>query len=124
MDDAHQIVLVGLEHAGVTLPTCSAGAHDLGQAELVAICSQAVSLIQGGVAGQKPLPTLLPVAMAEKFRVCTDLAGAIKELGYPADLSFHQASTRSLTFPTAIARAHFSTEVGCCLMLFERAAMP
>lgn len=94
MDDAQQIVLVALQQAGIAVPDAAkAGNELLSSSSLVSICSQAVNSLlpnrqNGG--SDRVLPTSLPSGTAERFRICTDLAGAVKLLGYRADLSFHQ----------------------------------
>lgn len=89
MDDAQQIVLVALQQAGIQVPGDAKGSQELGSSGLVSICAQGVALLRG----VPPIPvTSLPAGTAERFRVCTDLAGAIKLLGYQGDLSFHQVS--------------------------------
>ncbi|KAG0585016.1 hypothetical protein KC19_3G250900 [Ceratodon purpureus] len=87
MDDAQQIVLVALQQAGIQVPDSARAATELNSTALVAICAQAVNSLN---AGAPALPTVLPSGTAERFRVCTDLAGAVKVLGYRGDLSFHQ----------------------------------
>ncbi|KAH9317197.1 hypothetical protein KI387_018966, partial [Taxus chinensis] len=86
MDEAHQILLNGLEQAGVVMPTGVSTIEDVGSGSLVSICSQVLHLINEG----SSFSTSLPVSMADRFRLCTDLASAIKQLGYRPDLSFHQ----------------------------------
>lgn len=86
MDEAHQILLNGLEQAGVVMPTGVSIIQDVGSGSLVPICSQVLRLVNEG----SSFSTSLPVSMAEQFRLCTDLANAIKQLGYRGDLSFHQ----------------------------------
>lgn len=88
MDDAQQIVLVALQQAGIEVPEgAKAGNEVISSSALVTICAQAVNILlrNGG-----SIPTKLPAGTAERFRVCTDLAGAVKLLGYRGDLSFHQ----------------------------------
>jgi len=86
MDEAHQILVNGLEQAGVVMPTGVSTIQDVGSGSLVSICSQVLRLVNEG----SSFSTSLPVSMAEQFRLCTDLANAIKQLGYRGDLSFHQ----------------------------------
>lgn len=86
MDDAQQIVVVALQQAGIQVPEGARAGNELNSTALVAICAQAVNSLHGAPA----LPTTLPAGTAERFRVCTDLAGAVKLLGYRGDLSFHQ----------------------------------
>lgn len=88
MEDAHQIVLQALEQAGVELPSGVDSVQDLPSSSLISIASKALTLILGP--SSPPLPTSLPQSMADRFRICNDLAAAIKQLGYRGDLSFHQ----------------------------------
>jgi hypothetical protein len=98
MDDAQQIVLVALEQAGVEVPAevKNSNGQELGSKALVSICSQAVALLLSrGVSSSSSSSAVaavfeVPQGTAERFRFCTDLAAAIKQLGYQADLSFHQ----------------------------------
>jgi hypothetical protein len=89
MDDAQQIVLVALEQAGVRVPEGARAGGELNSSALVAICAQAVNALLR-LGSDAAVPTSLPAGTAERFRVCTDLAGAVKLLGYRGDLSFHQ----------------------------------
>ncbi|XP_057826467.2 uncharacterized protein LOC131038148 isoform X1 [Cryptomeria japonica] len=86
MDEAHQILLNGLEQAGVVMPTGVSSIEDVASGSLVSICSQTLHLINE----TSSFPTSMAVSMADRFRLCADLATAIKELGYRGDLSFHQ----------------------------------
>lgn len=91
MDDAQQIVLVALQQAGIEVPDGAKAGNELNSSALVSICGQAVnSLLRSSRDGGATVPTSLPVGRAERFRVCTDLAGAVKLLGFRGDLSFHQ----------------------------------
>lgn len=92
MDEAHQILVNGLEQAGVVMPTGVSTIQDVGSGSLVSICSQVLRLVNEG----SSFSTSLPVSMAEQFRLCTNLANAIKQLGYRGDLSFHQGMCQSL----------------------------
>lgn len=94
MDDAQQIVLVALQQAGIVVPDGAKAGNELNSSALVSICGQALNSLSrfnaDGANGSAPVPTSLPTGTAERFRVCTDLAGAVKLLGYRGDLSFHQ----------------------------------
>ncbi len=102
MDDAQQIVLVALEQAGVEVPAevKNSNGQELGSKALVSICSQAVALLLSrGVSSSSAVAAVfeVPQGTAERFRFCTDLAAAIKQLGYQADLSFHQVPFHALS---------------------------
>jgi hypothetical protein len=112
MDDAQQIVLVALEQAGVEVPAevKSSNGQELGSKALVSICSQAVALLLSrGVSSSSSSSSAVaavfevPQGTAERFRFCTDLAAAIKQLGYQADLSFHQVPFHALSLSLCVS---------------------
>ncbi|XP_058114856.1 uncharacterized protein LOC131257925 [Magnolia sinica] len=86
MEEAHEILLNSLEGSGISLPTGVSSIQDLTPGALVSICAQSLRLIDGS----SSFPTSLPISMAERFKICTDIASAVKGLGYRGDLSFHQ----------------------------------
>ncbi len=109
MDDAQQIVLVALEQAGVEVPAevKNSNGQELGSKALVSICSQAVALLLSrGVSSSSSSAVAavfeVPQGTAERFRFCTDLAAAIKQLGYQADLSFHQVPFHALSLSLSL----------------------
>ena len=89
MDDADAILLLGLRDAlgGAVLPDGVSSAKEVDADLLVAVCSACLRAI---APEQPPPPERLPPDMAGRFRVGTDLAGRIKQLGYRGDLGFHQ----------------------------------
>ena len=90
MDDADAILLVGLRDAlggASVLPDGVSSAREVDADLLVAVCSACLRAI---APEQPPPPERLPPDMAGRFRVGTDLAGRIKQLGYRGDLGFHQ----------------------------------
>jgi hypothetical protein len=90
MDDADAILLVGLRDAlggASVLPDGVSSAKEVDADLLVAVCSACLRAI---APEQPPPPERLPPDMAGRFRVGTDLAGRIKQLGYRGDLGFHQ----------------------------------
>jgi hypothetical protein len=111
MDDAQQIVLVALEQAGVEVPAevKNSNGQELGSRALVSICSQAVALLLSrGVPSSSSSSAVaavfeVPQGTAERFRFCTDLAAAIKHLGYQADLSFHQVPFHALSLCLSVS---------------------
>lgn len=87
MDEAQEILLRSLENEGVSLPNGVSSIQDLTPDSLVSICSQSLSRIDSSPSS---FPTSLPSSVAERFKICTEIAFAIKTLGYAGDLSFHQ----------------------------------
>lgn len=94
MEESREILLKSLENSGVCVLNDVSSVRDLTPATLVSICGQSLNLI-----GKTPsFPTSLPdSSVADKFKLCTDIASAIKSLGYLADLSFHQVRIVKLT---------------------------
>ncbi len=95
-------MLVALEQAGVEVPAevKNSNGQELGSKALVSICSQAVALLSSrGVSSSSAVAAVfeVPQGTAERFRFCTDLAAAIKQLGYQTDLSFHQVPFHALS---------------------------
>ncbi|XP_064983841.1 uncharacterized protein LOC135624299 isoform X4 [Musa acuminata AAA Group] len=92
MDEAEEILLSSLRSSGVSLPSglsaSSCSIKGLSPDALVSVCAQSLRLIRG--AASASLPTSIPDAAAERFKVCADVAAVIKSIGYKDDLSFHQ----------------------------------
>ncbi|KAL0914840.1 hypothetical protein M5K25_015225 [Dendrobium thyrsiflorum] len=88
MDEAHEILLSSLKSSGVSLPVGVSSIKDSSSAALVSICAQSLRLILDS--GPSSFPTSLPAATAERFKICAELAAAIKSLGYREELGFHQ----------------------------------
>ncbi|RRT79986.1 hypothetical protein BHE74_00033986 [Ensete ventricosum] len=92
MDEAEEILLSSLRSSGVSLPSglsaSSSSIKGLSPGALVSVCAQSLRLIRG--AGSASLPTSIPDAAAERFKVCADVAAVFKSIGYKDDLSFHQ----------------------------------
>ncbi|KAI0501760.1 hypothetical protein KFK09_016705 [Dendrobium nobile] len=87
MDEAHEILLSSLKSSGVSLPVGVSSIKDSSSAALVSICAQSLRLI---LDSGPSFPTSLPAATAERFKICAELAAAIKSLGYREELGFHQ----------------------------------
>ncbi|XP_077222646.1 coiled-coil protein [Tasmannia lanceolata] len=86
MDEAQEILLNSLESSGISLPNRVSSIQDLTPDVLISICSQSLRLIDDS----SSFPISLPDSMAERFKICTEIASSIKNLGYRGDLSFHQ----------------------------------
>ncbi|XP_008802661.1 coiled-coil domain-containing protein 22 homolog [Phoenix dactylifera] len=89
MDEAQEILLSSLSSSGVSLPAGVSSIKDLGPDALVSICSQSLRLLDDDESSPS-FSTSLPEPTAERFKICTDVASAVKSLGYRGDLSFHQ----------------------------------
>lgn len=100
MDEAEEILLSSLRSSGVSLPSglsaSSSSIKGLSPDALVSVCAQSLRLIRG--AASASLPTSIPDAAAERFKVCADVAAVIKSIGYKDDLSFHQVVAPPFSF--------------------------
>ncbi|KAG0468002.1 hypothetical protein HPP92_017330 [Vanilla planifolia] len=88
MDEVEEILLNSLKRSGVSLPVGVSSIKDFSPDALVSICSQSLCLILNCAASS--FPTSLPDSTAYRFKICSDVALAIKSLGYREELSFHQ----------------------------------
>ncbi|URE49458.1 hypothetical protein MUK42_08625 [Musa troglodytarum] len=92
MDEAEEILLSSLRSSGVSLPSglsaSSSSIKGLSPNALLSVCAQSLRLIRGTASAS--LPTSIPDAATERFKVCADVAAVIKSIGYKDDLSFHQ----------------------------------
>ncbi|KAG9448530.1 hypothetical protein H6P81_008495 [Aristolochia fimbriata] len=85
MEEAQEILLSALEASGVSLPSDVSSIEELSSDGLVSICAQSLHLIDKSFS----LSTDMPVLMADKVKTCTELATAVKSIGYRGDLNFH-----------------------------------
>ncbi|PKI56325.1 hypothetical protein CRG98_023344, partial [Punica granatum] len=86
MEEQPGTLLDSLKSFGVSIPNDATSMADLLFPEaLVSICAQCLNLIDDSLA----FPTL-PDSTAENFKVCTDIAGSIKGMGFAGDLSFYE----------------------------------
>ncbi|CAI9088176.1 OLC1v1022432C1 [Oldenlandia corymbosa var. corymbosa] len=87
MDDSHEILLNSLRNSGVPVPPSVAAIQDLTPASLFYVCSQSLCIIDSTLS----FPASLPEdSVADRFKLCTDLASAFKRLGFVGDISFHK----------------------------------
>lgn len=87
MEEAQAILLNSLQSSGISLPSNLSSLKDLTSESLVSICSQFLLLIDGSFPS---VPSSVPLSMADRFKICEDMASAIKTLGYGESLGFHQ----------------------------------
>ncbi|KAK2973370.1 hypothetical protein RJ640_004888 [Escallonia rubra] len=86
MEESQEILLNSLANAGVPIPPGVNSIPDLMPAAFVSICAQSLRLIDDS----SSFPTELPDSVAGRFKACTELASAVKNLGYIGDLSFQK----------------------------------
>uniref|UniRef100_A0A1D1Z6I0 Coiled-coil domain-containing protein 22 n=1 Tax=Anthurium amnicola TaxID=1678845 RepID=A0A1D1Z6I0_9ARAE len=87
MDEAQEILLSSLESSGVALPPGVSSARGLSPDALLSISAQCLRLIDPS---SPPLPASLPASAADRFKACTDVAAAVRSLGYRGQLTFRQ----------------------------------
>lgn len=89
MEESEEILLNSVANSGVPIPPGVSSVLDLTPATLFSICSHAIRLIDHS--HMPSFPTSLPeVSMADRVKICTELASAFKILGFMGDLSFHK----------------------------------
>ncbi|KAK3008706.1 LOW QUALITY PROTEIN: hypothetical protein RJ639_015255 [Escallonia herrerae] len=90
MEESQEILLNSLANAGVPIPPGVNSIPDLTPATFVSICAESLRLIDDS----SSFPTELPDSVAGRFKACTELASAVKNLGYIGDLSFQKLVPR------------------------------
>ncbi|KAI4307836.1 hypothetical protein L6164_030974 [Bauhinia variegata] len=87
MEESQEILLKSVESYGISIPPSVSSIAELTPNDLVSICAQCLNLLDDAAS----FPTSLPSdSVADRVRICTDIASAIKNLGYVGDISFHQ----------------------------------
>ncbi|KAL7217728.1 hypothetical protein ACSBR2_011043 [Camellia fascicularis] len=86
MDESLEIVEKSLANSGVSIPQGVSSIKDLTSDTLFSICAQSLRLIDPS----SSFPTSLPDSMADRFKICTDLASSVTNLGFIGDISFHK----------------------------------
>ncbi|KVI10385.1 Protein of unknown function DUF812 [Cynara cardunculus var. scolymus] len=86
MEESQEILLNSLANAGVPIPPEVLSVEDLAPETLVSICAHSLRIISNS----ESFPITLPDSMADRFKICTDLASSVKDLGYIGDMSFHK----------------------------------
>ena len=93
MAEPEEILLRSHQSSGIRLPSEVSSVGDLESAVLISICAQSLNLLDDTAS----FPTSLPdsSSVGDQVKVCTEMASAIKSLGYLADISFHQVEIHS-----------------------------
>ncbi|XP_057475079.1 LOW QUALITY PROTEIN: uncharacterized protein LOC130763142 [Actinidia eriantha] len=86
MEESQEILLESLKSLGIQIPQGVSSIKDLTPNTLVSICAQSILLIDPTMS----FPTSLPDSMANRFKICTDLASSVADLGFIGDMSFHK----------------------------------
>jgi hypothetical protein len=75
-----------LIESGVSIPGDFTSVSEFTPEALVSICAQLLNLIDPSASFSDELPDSLP----ERFRICTDIAHSVKNLGYINDMSYYK----------------------------------
>ena len=87
MEESQEILLKSMQGCGVLIPPSVSSVKDLTPTTLVSISAQCLNRIDE----KASFPTSLPTnSVADRVRICTDIASAVKNLGYVGDISFHK----------------------------------
>ncbi|KAJ0044867.1 hypothetical protein Pint_03774 [Pistacia integerrima] len=86
MEESEEILLSSLQTGGVSIPDNVLSIKDLTPSSLVSICGQSLNLLNE----TSSFCTSMPDSMGEKFKICTEISLAIKNLGYIGDISYYK----------------------------------
>jgi len=85
MEEVDKIILTQLRQIGTDIDESITGLEELSTEALVAGCATCINTINK----DDKLSTKLPKSMGVRFRVGTELANAVKELGYRAEIGYN-----------------------------------
>nr|XP_004244030.2 coiled-coil domain-containing protein 22 homolog isoform X2 [Solanum lycopersicum] len=88
MEESQDILLNSIASSGVTIPSGVSSVKDLTPPTLFAVSSQALYLIDRQ---NSSFPASLPEnSVADRSKLCSELASAFKSIGFVGDISFHK----------------------------------
>uniref|UniRef100_A0A3Q7HG42 CCDC22 N-terminal domain-containing protein n=1 Tax=Solanum lycopersicum TaxID=4081 RepID=A0A3Q7HG42_SOLLC len=94
MEESQDILLNSIASSGVTIPSGVSSVKDLTPPTLFAVSSQALYLIDRQ---NSSFPASLPEnSVADRSKLCSELASAFKSIGFVGDISFHKAVPLSI----------------------------
>ncbi|XP_010552355.1 PREDICTED: coiled-coil domain-containing protein 22 isoform X2 [Tarenaya hassleriana] len=86
MEESRDMLMKTLEKSGVSIPGDVSSIGEFSPDALVLICAQLLNLLDR----TSLFSTELPDSVADRFRICTDIALAVKNLGYIGDISYYK----------------------------------
>ncbi|KAL2925545.1 Coiled-coil domain-containing protein 22-like protein [Bienertia sinuspersici] len=89
MEESEEILMSSLKNLGINIPSKITSIKDLDSSSFFSVSSQSLNLLFCNT-NTSSFPTLLPDAMAEKVKSCTDMASLFQNLGYASEISFQQ----------------------------------
>jgi len=130
-EEANEIALLALRQVGCDLPEGCGGVESFSTDILVRTTSHCLH-VTGNSEMSEYGKAALPPDMSTKFRICTELAEAVKKLGYREELGFHQflypaeKSSRELIafLLDRLPQAVRGDQVTVCMLRIHRSAIP
>ncbi|CAH2033426.1 unnamed protein product, partial [Thlaspi arvense] len=86
MEESRDLLMSTLMESGVLIPGDFSSVGEFSSEALVSICAQLLNLIDPSASFCDELPDSLP----ERFKICTDIALSVKNLGYVGDMSYYK----------------------------------
>lgn len=90
MEESQEILLNSLQKSGVSIPPDVSSIPNLTPPLLFSICAQALNRIHPQT--KIPYSTSLPDSVADQFKMCSEIASDVKDLGFIGDMNFHKVS--------------------------------
>lgn len=88
MEESQEILLNSLQKSGVSIPPDVSSIPNLTPPLLFSICAQALNRIHPQT--KIPYSTSLPDSVADQFKMCSEIASDVKDLGFIGDMNFHK----------------------------------
>ncbi|XP_038996723.1 coiled-coil domain-containing protein 22 homolog [Hibiscus syriacus] len=95
MEESQEILLKSLSTFGVSIPENVSEFNDLTPTTLISVCCQSLNIL-GNNEDDDQNDVSFPdsvedyVSTADKFKICSDISLAFKNLGYVGDMSYHK----------------------------------
>ena len=95
MEKSQEILLNSFGSFGVSIPENVSSFNDLTPTTLISICCQSLNLLGNNKEdddNDMSFPNLVEdsVSMADKFKICSDISLAFKNLGYVGEMNYYK----------------------------------
>lgn len=87
MEESRDILMSTLMESGVLIPGDFSSIGEFSSEALVSICAQLLNLIDPSASS---FCDEEPDSLPERFRICTEIALSVKNLGYIGDMSYYK----------------------------------
>lgn len=85
--DSSNKLLSSLRSSGVSIPDGADAIEDLEPEGLASVCARCLNLV---LRDPSRFPSYLPESVADKLRICGEMASAVEDLGFIGDIGFHK----------------------------------